>query len=443
MAQVSRRTLLAAGAATVVAANGLRWATADASTTGPAGDLPDDPFTLGVCAGDPDASSAVLWTRLTAVDGASLPAGDVVVTWELANDPDFSAPVASGDTVAAAADGHSVHVVVDVAGPSWYRFRAGAWTSPVGRVAPAVGDTLRLAATTCQHFETGYYAAHRDIAEWAPDLVVFLGDFIYEGASQPVGGDRVRSHRGDEPRDLDAYRDRYAQYLGDADLQAARAVAPWLVIWDDHEVENNYAGLTSEDDDPVDVFRSRRLAAYQAWWEHMPVRIPRPRADVDTIIYRTISWGTLADFILLDGRQFRSDQACGDVVLDLSPACPEASDPTRTMLGIEQERWLDGQLAASAATWPVITQQTVVTDIRLPNGAVINYDQWDGYAPARDRMLFSAAVHTPRTIVLTGDIHLAAVGQLPGIGIEFVSTSISSNGLVPANFQGAVTDFPA
>ena len=165
--------------------------------------------------------------------------------------------------------------------------------------------------------------------------------------------------------------------------------------------------------------------------------------DVDTIIYRTISWGTLADFILLDGRQFRSDQACGDVVLDLSPACPEASDPTRTMLGIEQERWLDGQLAASAATWPVITQQTVVTDIRLPNGAVINYDQWDGYAPACDRMLFSAAVHTPRTIVLTGDIHLAAVGQLPGVGIEFVSTSISSNGLVPGNFQGAVTEFPA
>src|SRR4051794_12507762 len=323
MTRLTRRTLLAAGAATVVTANGLRWAATDAATSGPAGDLRDDPFTLGVCAGDPDASSAVLWTRLTAGDGAALAAGDVVVTWELARDPDFSAPIQSGDVVAAADDGHSVHVVVDVAAASWYRFRAGPWTSPVGRVAPAVGGTVRLAATTCQHFETGFYAAHRDIAEWAPDLVMFLGDFIYEGASRPVGEDRVRSHRGDEPRDLDAYRDRYAQYLGDADLQAARAVAPWLVIWDDHEVENNYAGLTSEDDDPVDVFRERRLAAYQAWWEHMPVRIPRPRADVDTIIYRTISWGTLADFVLLDGRQFRSDQACGDVVLDLDAACPE------------------------------------------------------------------------------------------------------------------------
>ena len=387
MTQVSRRTLLAAGAATVVAANGLRWATADRSTTGPPGDLPDDPFTLGVCAGDPDASSAVLWTRLTAVDGAPLPAGDVVVTWELANDPTSprrSRPVTPWPRppTATACTWSSTSPVPPGTASAPAR-------GPARSVASPRPSATRCASRppTCQHFETGYYAAHRDIAEWAPDLVVFLGDFIYEGASQPVGGDRVRSHRGDEPRDLDAYRDRYAQYLGDADLQAARAAAPWLVIWDDHEVENNYAGLTSEDDDPVDVFRSRRLAAYQAWWEHMPVRIPRPRPDVDTIIYRTISCGTLADFILLDGRQFRSDQACGDVVLDLEPACPEASDPARTMLGTEQERWLDGQLAASAATWPVITQQTVVTDIRLPNGAVINYDQWDGYAPARDRML--------------------------------------------------------
>ncbi len=332
--------------------------------------------------------------------------------------------------------------MVDVHGPAWYRFRVGEWTSPSGRVAPTGGTGLRIAATTCQNFETGFYAAHRDIAEWAPDLVTFLGDFIYEDASQPVGGDRVRSHRGGEPRDLDAYRDRYAQYLADPDLQASRAVAPWLVIWDDHEVENNYAGLTSEDDDPVDVFAARRLAAYQAWWEHMPVRIPRPQPDVDTIIYRTIHWGTLADFILLDGRQFRSDQACGDVVLNLDPACPEASDPARTMLGAVQETWLDGELAASEATWPVITQQTVVTDIRLPNGAVLNYDQWDGYAPARDRMLFAAAVHTPRTIVLTGDIHLAAVGRLPGVGVEFVTSSVSSSGLVPADFEGAIDDFP-
>ena len=251
--------------------------------------------------------------------------------------------------------------------------------------------------------------------------MVFLGDFIYEGASQPVGGDRVRSHRGDEPRDLDAYRDRYAQYLGDADLQAARAVAPWLVIWDDHEVENNYAGLTSEDDDPVDVFRSAPAGGVPGVVGAHAGAHPPPAAPTSTRSSTARSrWGTLADFILLDGRQFRSDQACGDVVLDLDPACPEASDPARTMLGTEQERWLDGQLAASAATWPVITQQTVVTDIRLPNGAVINYDQWDGYAPARDRMLFAAAVHTPRTIVLTGDIHLAAVGQLPGVGIEFV-----------------------
>ena len=228
MTQLSRRTLLAAGAATVVAANGLRWATADASTTGPAGDLPDDPFTLGVCAGDPDASSAVLWTRLTAVDGASLPAGDVVVTWELATDRDFSAPS---------------RPVTPWPRPPTATACTWSSTSPVRRgtaSAPARGRARSVASprpsatrcasrpTSCQHFETGYYAAHRDIAEWAPDLVVFLGDFIYEGGVT-TGRRRARAQpRGDEPRDLDAYRDRYAQYLGDADLQAhGRCARGW------------------------------------------------------------------------------------------------------------------------------------------------------------------------------------------------------------------------
>ena len=185
------------------------------------------------------------------------------------------------------------------------------------------------------------------------------------------------------------------------------------------------------------TFAVRRLAAYQAWWEHMPVRMARPESLDDITIYRTISWGGLADLIMLDGRKYRTNQACLDVVLSIDPPCPAAALPARTMLGAEQEAWLADQLASTTAIWPVIGQQTVLTDARLPNGAILNYDQWDGYEPARQRLLESAKA-ADRVIVLTGDIHLAGVGRLPGVGVEFVSTSISSGGLVPAELQDVV-----
>ena len=230
---------------------------------------------------------------------------------------------------------------------------------------------------------------------------------------------------------------RYAQYLGDAHLQAARAASPWVVIWDDHEVENNYASIAPEEIADMPTFAERRLVAYQAWWEHMPVRFARPESLGDITIYRTIPWGGLADLIMLDGRKYRTNQACLDVVLSTDPPCPAAALPARTMLGDEQEAWLADQLASTTAIWPVLGQQTLVTDARLPNGAILNHDQWDGYAPARQRLLESAKA-ADRTIVLTGDIHLAGVGRLPGVGVEFVSTSISSGGLVPVELQGVV-----
>ncbi len=400
--------------------------------------LTADPFAFGVTSGDPDATSVVLWTRLA---GDDLPDA-VDVVWETSTD-DFATLASAGPSTATAIDGHSVHVVVDVAGPVTYRFRAGGFTSPVGRTAPAAADTtqLKLAATTCQHFETGFYAAHRDLAAWGPDVVVFLGDFIYEGASRPVGGDVVRSHDGPEPTDLVGYRQRYAQYLSDTDLQASRAVCPWFVIWDDHEVENNYAGLVPQDPADQDGFAARRLAAYQAFWEHMPLRIPKPQPDVDTIIYRTAGYGDLVDLVLLDGRQFRSDQACGDATLSVDPPCPESADPSRTMLGATQEAWTAEVFAASTATWTVLGQQTVLTDLRLPNGAILNEDQWDGYAPARDRLLAAAAPVAGRMVVLTGDIHLAGVGRLGDVGTEFITTAITSVGLVPAALEPIIAGF--
>ncbi len=403
-------------------------------TTAP---LAADPFALGVAAGDPDATSVVLWTRLL----GDLPDA-VEVAWETATDETFADVRASGTATATAADGHSVHVVAALAGPVAYRFAAGGFTSPVGRAAPAgAADTLRLAAATCQHWETGFYAAHRDLVAWEPDAVVFLGDFIYEGASRPVGEDRVRSHDGPEPVDLPGYRARYAQYLSDGDLRASRAACPWFVIWDDHEVENNYAALEPQDPAERAGFTARRAAAYQAWWEHMPVRLDRPVEGVETIIYRHASYGDLVDLVLLDGRQFRSDQACGDAGLSTEPACPEATDPARTMLGTTQEAWFADRIAASRATWAVLGQQTVLTDLRLPNGGVLNYDQWDGYAPARDRLLAAAAPAARRMVVLTGDIHLAGVGLLPGLGAEFVTTSVSSAGDIPPAVQPILASF--
>jgi alkaline phosphatase D len=444
---ISRRAFLAAGAAVVGGActsgratpplSGPTPTTATLSTSpAPAAattvattrpQLAADPFTLGVAAGDPDERSAVIWTRLTA---HPLP-DEVDVVWEVAGDESFGRVSSTGMAPATVADAHSVHAVVELDGPSWFRFRAGGWTSPAGRVAPAPasapdgGGELRLVAANCQNFATGFYAAHRDIAEWRPDLVVFLGDFIYENAAEPLGPGRVRAHEGPEPTDLEGYRARYAQYLGDPQLQASRAACPWLVIWDDHEVENNYAGTVPERPADAAGFGARRAAAYRAWWEHMPVRLPSPQDARPYPVHRRLTWGGLADLILLDGRQYRSDQACNDVVLDTGPPCPEAADATRTMLGQDQEEWLSDALAAPSATWTVLVQQTVVTDLRLPNGGILNYDQWDGYSPARERLLAQAAV-AERVVVLTGDIHVSVVGRIPGVGVEFVTTSISS-----------------
>jgi alkaline phosphatase D len=399
-----------------------------ATTTAPPAILERDPFTLGVASGDPDATSVVLWTRLT-----ELPAEGIDVEWEaIAAD---GTTVDAGTVRAEATTGGSVHVVASLTEPADFRFRAGGFESPAGRAAPlAATDTLRLATASCQHYETGFYAAHRDIAEWAPDLVLFLGDFIYEGDAIPVGEGRVRTHEGPEPTDVEGYRTRYATYLADEQLQAARAACPWLVVWDDHEVENNYAGLVPQDPAESATFEERRWAAYQAWWEHMPTRLPRPDPTTgDFRIHRSIDVGDLIAISALDGRQYRSDQVC-DTTLDTGPPCPGWDDETRTMLGMEQEAWLAERFASSTARWNCVAQQTVMTDLRFADsGAILNYDQWDGYHPARNRLLTGAPSDL---VVLTGDIHLAGIGHLgdPGsapAGVEFVTSSISSSANVP------------
>ncbi len=429
------------------------------TTTIPIPPFEGDPFTLGLASGDPDDTSVILWTRLAPkpLEGGGMPDAPAPVRWEVALDEAFQDVVSSGVAVAEPRWGHSVHVTADGLEPAtwyWYRFAIGDHQTPAARTrtTPAPGadvERLRFGFASCQHYESGWYNAHRDIAATEDlDLLLFLGDYIYEGNARPVTpGDTVRSHNSPEITDLADYRNRYALYRGDADLRDAHARCPWVVIWDDHEVENNHAGDHSEDTsvDPA-VFHERRAAAYQAWYEHMPVRLDPPKG-ADLRIYRSLQWGSLASIFMTDERQYRSDQPCDDEVLDLGPACGEQDSPDLTLLGAEQLQWLLDGLDSSTATWRIWGNEVVMTPITVGQ-SILNYDQWDGYPVERAKILDHIdAEGMTNVVVVTGDIHLAGVGDLTvGTGdarkvvaSELVGTSISSEGLLPPGTEELVT----
>ena len=429
----------------------------------PDSSIPSDPFTLGVASGDPTASSVILWTRLAPdpLNGGGLDDVDIDLLWEVAADEAFTEILAAGLVTAEARYGHTVHVdaaYTSANGRAFYRFRTGKWTSPSGRTrlaaAPGSTEPIKIATASCQNWTAGFYAAYADLVRQSPDLIVFLGDYIYESGPGSLEAGDVRLHNSEEPDTLAGYRNRYALYHSDKNLQAAHQSCPWIVIWDDHEVENNYAGLTAQlggDGTAVDTtyFAARRATAYQAWWEHMPVRLPAP-TDGNLTIYRQVSLGNLVNLVALDGRQYRDDQACNDAVLQTTPACDDALRPERTLLGTEQEQWAIEKVGAGSAVWNVLANQTVMSDIRLGE-AVLNYDQWDGYAPSRDRLLTGIRQNgVDNLIVLTGDIHLAGIGQLTSTddpnfihGIEFVTTSISSSGNTPDGAEDLFISLPS
>jgi alkaline phosphatase D len=405
----------------------------------------DDPFQLGVASGDPTASGGVLWTRLA--PRPLEPEGGMeglrtTVTWEVADDEGFTKIVKKGTATAAPELSYSVHVNLDGLPPDrwyFYRFQSGGATSTVGRfrTAPAEGarTPLSLGVASCQHWEQGLFTALGHLAREEIDLVTHLGDYIYEYAGNPRS---VRTHAGLEIRTVDDYRRRYAQYKSDPHLQAAHARCPWVVTWDDHEVDNNYAGLIGENGvESVEQMRARRAAGYQAWWEHQPVNVPRAQSWADLTITRSINWGALARFWVLDTRQYRDDQACNDGTQAL---CDTARDPRRGLLGAAQEQWLTNGLGASRAHWQVLAQQIMMAPYDAAVGADVrvSMDQWSGYPAARDRLLNEVAKRAPnRTVVLTGDIHTSWVNELhsdfsrpdrPVVAAEFVGTSISSGG---------------
>ncbi len=420
---------------------------------------PGNPFTLGVASGDPLPTSVVLWTRLAPdpLNGGGMPDRPVPVLWQVARDERFRRVERRGLALARPQTAHSVHIDVKGLDPGrdyFYRFFALGEISPVGRTRTAPRNGADVAALSfgvvnCQDWQNGRFPAYAGLAAEDLDVVLHVGDYIYEGDPQPGA---IRQHTTPEQpglnqlRTLADYRNRHAQYKTDPALQAAHAAFPFVVTWDDHEVENNYANDIDEVDDSGDsrqdpaTFRAQRAAAYQAYWEHMPIRASYTIGSADFLIYRRFDYGDLARVNVLDTRQYRTDQPCG-VPSDLGPVFCGTSNAAGTLTGETQEQWLRDGLADTTALWNVLAQQTILAQTRFLNPTqvppqIANLDQWDGYVPFRTRTLEhvrDAAV--PNPIVLTGDIHSAWVNDLrpnfddpasPIVGTEFVATSVTS-----------------
>ena len=405
------------------------------------------PFSLGVASGDPEPDGVVIWTKLASdpleLGGSGIDPEPILVKWEVSEDEAFTKVVQQGSEVAGPQLGHSVHVELSgLDSHRWYffRFHAGSEVSPVGRTrtAPAMDvmpEKMKFAFTSCQHLETGYFNGYPHMQKEDLDLVIHLGDYIYEYAGIDK---RVRKHIGKEIESLDEYRQRYSQYRLDEDLQEAHRVFPWLVTWDDHEFDNNYANLISEEEGiSPEAFLARRMNAYQAYYEYMPLRKRSFPQGPDMKLYRKCRYGRLANFFVLDTRQYRTDQPNGD---RQKPMTGKVFDPSATMLGREQENWLMSGMLKSDATWNVLAQQVMMAALNRGDekGERYSMDQWPGYEISRRRLLrFFHERKIANPVVLTGDIHLNWVNDLqldfkdpksPLVGTEWVGTSMSSAG---------------
>lgn len=448
---MTRRTFiqstLAAGAATCVA-GGIGTAMAT-------GELAHAVFQHGVASGDPLPTSVVLWTRVTptaeATPGSGL--GDVVdVRWEVALDQNFSTIHAHGETTTSADSDHTVHIDpygLEPATVYFYRFHALGQTSPVGRTATAPEFTaevevLRCAIASCANWESGFFAAYRDIAERGArgelDMVVHLGDYIYEYGVGEMAG-KLGVLRPNQPAwetvTLADYRLRYGTYRTDAHLQAAHAAVPWVVTWDDHEIANNaYAHGAANHDDSEGDWQARRNAAMQAYFEWQPLRATNPSEGGH--LYRHLQFGSLAELLMLDLRSYRA--APGVLQLIRGGQTPD-------VVGSEQFAWLQQQVETSSTSWRLVGNSVMLAKmdiIALPyevqnamkemigapvNTPVLN-DQWDGYVNDRDRLLEILGTRSGHTVFFTGDIHSEWGNEIMHndrvVAGELVCTSISA-----------------
>ncbi|MAT34332.1 MAG: alkaline phosphatase [Ponticaulis sp.] len=417
-------------------------------------------FTLGVASGSPRDTSVILWTRLAPepLRGGGMPDGICSVRYRVCQDDAMKQEVRSGVVRTAHTKAHSVHLKLEGLEPGreyFYQFYYGQDESPVGRTRTTDRNapSAKLALANCQAWETGHYAAYRDLAEWSPDVVIHVGDYIYEGGAaaslgpvrrevmgHPVEFEIVRRHNSAEIVTLNDYRNRYALYKTDPHLQAAHATAPWIVAMDDHEIDNNWAGMTPQDPEKQTgvEFALRRQAALQAYYEHMPIDLPPSLTGLggELQMYGAYRFGP-AQVNLLDTRQYRSDQPCGDGINVVS-ACEEAQNPARTMTGQVQEDWLLHQLSSSDAKYNVMAQQTWFAPYNYtdtPEGIARNMDQWDGYPVQRQRLIDAMAQDVSNPIILSGDWHCGSAMTVHSdpdnpksdlVAHNFAATSISS-----------------
>ncbi|AHE53379.1 alkaline phosphatase D family protein [Sphingomonas sanxanigenens] len=439
---LSRRNVLA-GAAALAAS---RFAAAGQVVAAPPRPrLTEDPFALGVASGEPARDGFVIWTRIAGLQQ------DAIVAWEVAADERFRRIVRTGRAAAPVARGGAVHVRVRGLAPGrrwFYRFHLAGAVSRIGRVSTIADrpDRLRLALTSCQHWEQGWFTGYRDMIAADVAAVLQMGDYIYE-KSFGAGTD-VRSFGAPDPVTLEDYRARHALYRSDRDLADAHAALPFIVAFDDHEVENDYAGVHGAITADSGAFMKRRAAAYQAYFEHMPLDPAALAADGGIQLYRRFRWGDLASVHVLDTRQHRSAHACataeerGGRVLG---NCAALDDPARTMLGHAQEAWLDDGFRREQARWTLIAQQTLFAPLALPQGPGARYsDIWDGYGAARGRLLDALArPSVENALMLGGDVHsfwLNDVARIPGgtpVATEIVTSCLASRNGPEALFAPA------
>ena len=438
MAQLKRRTLIggltALGAATAAPAQAwgspvLRTA-ADSSATLVTGAT----FPEGIMAGVPRTDGATLWTRVP----RGLFEGDAELAIVVSRQRDLSQPDIVETVIAQKQWDGCVHFEATglAAGEEYfYQFRGKDTVSPIGRfqtLRPADSNQpVRIGFFTCQGFTEGYYATHRHLAAEDLDLVVCLGDYVYEASVPGVRGIDLNLY----PQILPTMRAKYTYYRSDADLRAMHAQHAFLPLWDDHEFRNNY----SKDNWtlPEAFFQEKKSAAWHTWFERMPV----PRyADDMTRTYRSLRLGKTVELFAIDNRQYKDDQPCDD---GGSIICEAADAPGRSMLGPAQKTWLEQGLRSSGAQWKVLANPNMMMGmITGAAGERAFMDTWDGYGAERTELLSLAAERVSDLVVVTGDDHDTFSGELwdtgfapgspgnPGgtrrAGVEFVVPSVSS-----------------
>lgn len=439
------------------------------------------PFALGVASGEPAPDGFVIWTKIAPKPlerGAGMPKRPVEVGWSVATDERMRQVVQKGMAVAHPELGHAVHVEIgelDSGRDYFYQFTIGNERSRIGRARtlPPVGAPvaqLRFGVAGCQRYEDGYFTAFRRIAAERFDFLFHYGDYIYEHRLRRPGEHllrlpiprewpiiRVMPGDPDECYTLDDYRHRYSLYQLDPDLQAAHASTPFVMSYDDHEVDDDWAGNTTAENTPPELFLLRRAAAFQAWYEHLPLRRAQMPRGPDILAYRRFTVGDLLTTHVLDTRLFRSPQACASGPR-IQANCAEALEPNRTMLGETQERWLYDEFRSAKSRWTLLAQQVMMARKdwnRDPNVFAPRIESWDGAVAARDRLL--AAVENARLgnlVVVTGDVHQNWAAELKKnfadeksatLGVEFVATSVTSAGDgfdINDNFKALLTQDP-